>query len=565
MNTPEKDESLPNFVRERIADDVQAGRTRVCTRFPPEPNGYLHVGHAKSICLNFTMAQEFGGVCHLRFDDTNPETEETEYVESIQEDIRWLGFDWGDNQFYASDYFEQLYAFAVQLVKAGKAYVDSQSPDEIRSGRGDFHKPGTDSPHRDRSAEENLDLLQRMKDGEFDEGEHVLRAKIDMASPNLNLRDPLMYRIRKVDHHRTGDAWCIYPMYDYAHGQSDAIERITHSICTLEFQDHRPLYEWFLDALDLPKPVPEQIEFARLNLSYTVLSKRKLLELVRDGHVDGWDDPRMPTIRGMRRRGIPAAAIRNFCERVGVARRDGVVDVTLFEHSIRSELNATCPRVMGVLEPLKLVITNLDAGETVWLDAPYSPEDESLGSRKVALTRELWVDRNDFRKEAPKKWWRLAPGKEVRLRYGCLVTCDAFEEDEDGNVIELRCTWDPDSKGGAAPDGRRVRGTVHWVSAEHGVPAEVRLYDRLFSVANPSDVPEGKHFTDLMNPDSQTVVQAIVEPSLADADIGHAVQFERVGYFIVDPDSKQDGRSLVFNRTIALRDSWARREKKNKG
>lgn len=568
---PDSDSStVPNFVRDRVAAEQaeaqQAGKGfALVTRFPPEPNGYLHIGHAKSICLNFGLAQQFGGTCNLRFDDTNPEVEDPEYVLSIKEDLKWLGFEWGETEFYASSYFGQLYAWAEKLVEDGKAYVDSQSIDEIREGRGNFHKAGVDSPHRSRSVEENLDLLRRMKAGEFDEGEHVLRAKIDMQHTNLNLRDPLMYRIRKVSHHRTGTQWCIYPMYDFAHGLSDAIEGVTHSVCTLEFQDHRPLYDWFIEAVGIEAPVPRQTEFARLNLGYTVLSKRRLLELVEKNLVHGWKDPRMPTISGMRRRGIPAAALRAFCERIGVARRDGVVDLSLFEHAIREELNATSPRVMAVLDPLKLVITNMQEGERHLFDAPYMPNDENAGTRPVVLTREVYIDRADFREEAPKKWWRLAPGKEVRLRYGCLVTCTDVIKNEAGEVIELRGTWDPESKGGTSPDGRKVKGTVHWVPAQESVLATVRLYDRLFADENPMQVEEGAHFTDKLNPDSLEVIEGVrLEPSLVGIEAGKRVQFERTGYFVVDSeDSTPD--ALVFNRTIAMRDSWAKLEKKMAG
>ena len=557
----------PNFVRDMIASQQaeaqQAGQPfSVVTRFPPEPNGYLHIGHAKSICLNFGMALEFGGKCNLRFDDTNPEVEDPEYVASIKEDVKWLGFDWEDREYYASSYFAQLYDWAEKMVQEGKAYVDSQSIDEIREGRGNFHKPGVNSPFRDRSVEENLDLLRRMKAGEFDEGAHVLRAKIDMQHSNLNMRDPLMYRIRKVTHHRTGDDWCIYPMYDYAHGLSDAIEGVTHSICTLEFQDHRPLYDWFIEAVGLEPPVPKQTEFARLNLGYTVMSKRKLLELVQKELVEGWDDPRMPTISGMRRRGIPAASLRAFCERIGVARRDGVIDVSLFEHAIREELNATSPRVMAVLDPVKFVITNMGEEERHVFEAPYMPNDESSEKRPVVLTREVYVDRNDFREEAPKKWWRLAPGKEVRLRYGCLVTCTEVVKNEAGEVVELRGTWDPDSKGGTSPDGRKVKGTVHWVPAGESLDATVRLYDRLFATENPSDAPEGGEWTDNLNPDSLQVIEGVkVEPALAGLAPGSKIQFERTGYFVADAKDSGADR-LVFNRTIALRDSWAKLEKK---
>ncbi len=557
-------EASEHFVAEAIAEDRRAGRVReVVTRFPPEPNGYLHIGHAKSIVLNFTMAERFGGRCHLRFDDTNPLTESTEYVESIRRDVRWLGFDWGEHEYYASDYFEQLYQWAEQLVRAGRAYVDHQSEEEIRAGRGDYYRPGTDSPYRNRSPEENLDLLRRMRAGEFEEGECVLRAKIDMRSPDVNLRDPIMYRIRKVPHHRTGDAWCIYPMYDWAHGQSDAIEGVTHSLCTLEFRHHRPLYEWFLEALGLPEPRPRQIEFARLNMTYTVLSKRRLQQLVEGGHVRGWDDPRMPTLAGMRRRGVPPEAIVRFCRQIGVAKRDTVEDVARFEHVVREVLNAKAPRAMAVLRPVRLVIENFPEGRVEWFEAPVNPEDPSAGTRKVPFSRVLYVERDDFREAPPRKWFRLAPGREVRLRAAALVTCTGFEKDAEGNLTEIRCVWDPESRGGDAPDGRKVRGTLHWVSAEHAVEAEVRLYDRLFSDPDPSG-HEGRDFLEFLNPDSMQVLRGCkLEPSLAEAAEGVTYQFERLGYFCLDSDSRPD--ALVFNRTITLRDSWAKLEKKLRG
>ncbi|MCG8416514.1 MAG: glutamine--tRNA ligase/YqeY domain fusion protein [Proteobacteria bacterium] len=560
------DDGPSNFVREIIADDVARGRQggRVATRFPPEPNGYLHIGHAKSICLNFGMAEEFGGTCNLRFDDTNPAAEDIEYVESIQADVRWLGFDWDDRLYFASDYYDKLYRYAVYLIEEGKAYVDGLSPDQIREYRGNYYTKGKHSPDRDRPIEENLVMFERMKQGEFADGQYVLRAKIDMASPNLNMRDPPIYRIRKMSHHRTGDTWCIYPMYDFTHGLSDQIEGITHSICTLEFEDHRPLYDWFLDQLE---PVldgdirPQQIEFARLNLTYTVMSKRKLLQLVRDGHVRGWDDPRMPTLVGMRRRGFTAEALRRFCDRIGVAKRDGVVDVALLEHALREHLNATSPRVMGVLRPLKVVIENFPEGQVEEFDAPYHPEDPGYGSRKVPFTREIYIERDDFREDPPKKWFRLAAGREIRLRYACLITCVDVIKDPSGQVVELRCTWDPQSRGGTSPDGRKVRGTSHWVSADHSVAAEVRLYDRLFTQENPLDLEEGQDFTDLINPDSlEVLTDCRVEPSLAGAAPESRYQFERLGYFCVDADSTD--QRLVFNRTISLRDSWAKLEKK---
>jgi glutaminyl-tRNA synthetase len=537
---------------------VRAGKNdgRVRTRFPPEPNGYLHIGHAKSICTNFGLADRFGGQCNLRFDDTNPEAEDVEYVESIQEDVRWLGFDWGENRFFASDYFEQLHALAVRLIEEGKAYVESRSLEEIRATRGDFYKPGQESPHRSRSVTENLALFAKMKNGELPDGSHVLCAKIDMASTDVKLRDPVMYRIRRARHHRTGERWCIYPMYDWAHGQSDAIEGITHSICTLEFKNHRGLYHWYLDQVALPHH-PEQIEFARLNLTYTVLSKRRLKELVETKLVAGWDDPRMPTLAGLRRRGYTPEAIRAFCERIGVSTRDSVVDVSLLEHALREHLNATSPRVMAVLRPLKVTIENLPEGQVEWFDAPYDPEKPEGPSRKVPLARDLFIEREDFAENAGKKWFRLAPGQEVRLRYACLVRCVDVKRDARGEVTELVCTWDPASRGGSAPDGRKVKGTLHWVSASHAVSAEVRLYDRLFKEEDPDrGHDQGVDWKTNINPASlETVHGARLEPSLASAKPGERFQFERLGYFCVDLDSKA-GR-LVYNRTIALKDSWA--------
>ena len=552
-------ENAPNFIHDLVRADLGEGKHGgwVITRFPPEPNGYLHIGHAKSICLNFTTAElSEKGRCHLRFDDTNPEAEDTEYVDAIREDVRWLGFDWGSHEYFASDYFGRLYDCAVDLIERGLAYVDSQSLDAIRQSRGDFYSPGVNSPFRDRGVEENLDLFARMRAGGFEEGAHVLRAKIDMASKDVNLRDPLMYRIRKVTHHRTGDDWCIYPMYDYAHPMSDAFEGITHSVCTLEFAHHNPLYQWFVSHFDFD-PVPRQYEFARLNLTYTVMSKRLLKRLVEEGHVSGWDDPRMPTIAGMRRRGYTPAAIRRFAERIGVSRRDSVVDVGLLEHALREDLNATSPRTMAVLRPLKLVIENLDEGEEIELEAPFSSDDPSFGSRRLHLTREVFIERDDFMEEPIKKWFRLAPGKEVRLRYGALVTCTEVVKDRAGHIIELRCSWDPESKGGNAPDGRKVRGTIHWVSATHAVDAEVRLYDRLFNEENPLDEAHPGEFTDRIHPESLEVVEgAKLEPSLAPRGPGERVQFERLGYFVVDPDSTPS--RPVYNRTIQLKDSWAK-------
>ena len=552
---PTVDSGPTHFIRERIEADIASGKHggKVATRFPPEPNGYLHIGHAKAISVDFGLAEELGGTCNLRMDDTNPTKEESHYVEAIARDVEWLGYRWNGEIRYASDYFEQLYEWAEVLVKNGDAYVDSQSIEEIRKNRGNFYEPGVDSPYRDRSVDENLELLRKMRAGELAEGEAVLRARIDMQHKNLNMRDPLIYRILKQPHHRTGDTWCIYPMYDYAHGLSDAIEGITHSICTLEFEDHRPLYDWFIAQLPTPA-VPEQIEFARLKMSYTMMSKRRLLQLVNEGHVSGWDDPRMPTLSGMRRLGFPAEAIRNFCDRIGVAKRDGIVDVGLLEHAVREVLNRTAPRRMGVIDPLKLVITNYPEGETETFEAINNPEDEAAGTRPVPFSRELWVERADFREEAPKKWYRLAPGREVRLRAACLVTCDEVIKNDAGEVIELRCSWDPESRGGKSPDGRKVRGTLHWVSAAHAVDAEIRLYDRLFRVENPEGPGD-------LNPESLVVKTGCkLEPSLGGAAPGTTFQLERLGYFCVDPDSAGD--RLVLNRTITLRDSWAKLEKK---
>ncbi len=550
------DQPPKDFIREIIEDDLASGRHEtIVTRFPPEPNGYLHIGHAKSIVLNFGVAREYGGRCHLRFDDTNPTKEEMEFVESIMEDVRWLGYDWGEHLHFASDYFEQLYQWAEYLVERGLAYVDDQSAEEIRATRGTLTEPGTPSPWRDRSVEENLDLLRRMRAGEFPDGSRVLRAKIDMASPNLNLRDPVLYRILHEPHHRTGDTWCLYPMYDFAHGQSDAIEGITHSLCTLEFENHRPLYDWFLDHLPVPHR-PRQIEFARLNLTYTVLSKRKLLRLVEEGHVNGWDDPRMPTLSGLRRRGYTPESIRTFCERVGVARRDSTVDVALLEWAVRDHLNTTVRRVMGVLRPVKLVIENYPEELVEEFEAPFFPDDPSrMGFRKVPFCRELWIEGSDFMEDPPKKFWRLAPGREVRLRWAYLVTCTGVVKDEAGRIVEIRATYDPATRGGDAPDGRRVRGTIHWVSARHAVEAEVRLYDRLFSVPEPG--AGGRDFLEDLNPTSLEVIpDARLEPSLAGVEPGDRFQLERTGYFCADPDSTPD--RPVLNRTVPLRDSWAK-------
>ena len=557
--TINEESALSNFIQQAIAGDNESGRfdRRVHTRFPPEPNGYLHIGHAKSICLNFGLARDFGGLCNLRFDDTNPTKESVEYVESQKEDVRWLGFDWHDRELYASDYFDELYEFAKQLVLKGKAYVDSLSQDEIREYRGTLTEPGRESPYRERSVEENIDLLERMKDGEFPDGAHVLRAKIDMASPNINMRDPVMYRILNTEHHRTGDKWRIYPMYDFAHGQSDSIERITHSICTMEYEDHRPLYDWFLEELGMYQP--RQIEFARLNLSHTVLSKRRLLRLVEGGYVNGWDDPRMPTIAGFRRRGYTPEAIRDFCDRIGVAKNAAIIDIALLEHSLRDHLNKTAPRALAVIRPLKIVITNYPEGETDWLDAVNNPEDETAGTRKVPFSRELYIERDDFMEAPPRRFYRLAPGREVRLRYGYFIKCEEVVKDEDGEVIELRCTYDPETRGGSAPDGRRVRATLHWVSAAHAIDAEVRLYDHLFTRWNPDEeADDGADWLSFMNPESLVVVEAAkLEPSLAGASPGSRYQFERQGYFCVDTRDSMSGKP-IFNRTTTLRDTWAR-------
>jgi glutaminyl-tRNA synthetase len=552
-----------NFIRETILDDLKTNKYggRVHTRFPPEPNGYLHIGHAKSINLNFGLAAEFGGKCNLRFDDTNPSKEETEYVDSIIEDARWLGGDWGDRLFYASDYFGQLHEWAVQLIKAGKAYVCDLSADEVRRQRGTLTEPGQESPYRNRSVEENLDLFARMKAGEFPDGARTLRAKIDMASPNLNMRDPVMYRILHAEHHRTGNKWCIYPMYDFAHGQSDSIERITHSICTLEFEDHRPLYDWYVQQLGIYHP--QQIEFDRLNLTYTLLSKRKLLQLVQQGLVRGWDDPRMPTISGLRRRGYTPEAIRSFCRRVGVSKTNGTTELGLLEYFLREDLNKRVPRVMAVLRPLRLIIDNYPEGQVEHMEAVNNPEDPSQGTRQVPFSRMLYIEQDDFREDPPKQYFRLSPGREVRLRYGYLVTCTSVVKDASGQVTEVHCSYDPATRGGNTPDGRKVKGTIHWVSAEHTIDAEVRLYDNLFTKENPSEVAEGQDFTANLNPNSLEVVSAAkLEPSVRDAKPGSRYQFERLGYFSVDPDTTP--RKLVFNRTVALRDTWAKIEKKSK-
>ncbi len=558
----------PNFIRNIIEEDLKTNKYggRVHTRFPPEPNGYLHIGHAKSICLNFGLAAEYGGVCNLRFDDTNPTKEEEEYVASIKEDVRWLGFDWEDREYYASDYFDQLYEYAVQLIKAGKAYVDSLSAEEIREFRGTLTEPGRESPYRNRSVEENLDLFERMRAGEFEDGACVLRAKIDMTSPNLNMRDPVMYRVLHASHHRTGDKWCIYPMYDFAHGQSDSIEGITHSICTLEFEDHRPLYDWFIEQLNIHHP--QQIEFARLNLTYTVMSKRKLMRLVEEGHVEGWDDPRMPTISGLRRRGYTPDSIRNFCERIGVAKKESMVDIALLEHCVREDLNKRAPRVMGVLRPLRVVIDNYPEDRVEELEAINNPEDAGMGTRNLPFSKVLYIERDDFMEDPPKKFFRLSPGREVRLRYAYFVRCvDVVKDGKTGEVTELRCTYDPSTRGGDAPDGRKVKATLHWVSAAHAIRAEVRLYDRLFIKPNPEEDKGDTDFIDYLNPKSlEILASCFLEPSLKGAGPGSRYQFERLGYFCVDSKHSTANR-LVFNRTVTLRDQWARIQKtvKKKG
>ncbi len=560
-NPETRDSSLEkrqlNFIEQIIEQDRAHGKNegRVHTRFPPEPNGYLHIGHAKSICLNFGLAQQYGGKCNLRFDDTNPTKEETEYVDSICDDIRWLGFQW-DGEFHASDYFEQLHEWAVLLIQKGKAYVCDLTAEQMREYRGTLSTPGRDSPHRDRSVAENLDLFARMKNGEFPDGSRTLRRKIDMASPNLNMRDPVMYRILHAAHHRTGDKWCIYPMYDFTHGESDSIEGITHSICTLEFEDHRPLYDWYIENIGIHHP--QQIEFARLNLTYTVMSKRKLLQLVQEKHVNGWDDPRMPTIRGLRRRGFSPASIRNFCKTIGVAKFNSTIDRVVLENAVRDDLNRTASRVMAVLRPLRVVIENFAAGETLELEAINNPEDESAGRRIVPFSRELYIERDDFMEDPPKNYFRLGPGREVRLRYAFFLKCEEVIKDASGEVTELRCTYDPATKGGKAPDGRKVKGTIHWVSAEHALRAEVRLYDHLFSVQNPDEPPPGGTFLDNLNPKSlEVLTDCRLEPSLAEAAPGSCYQFERLGYFYVDPVDSRQG-APIFNLTVSLRDTWAR-------
>jgi glutaminyl-tRNA synthetase len=549
-----------NFVRDIILEDLKTNKFqgRVQTRFPPEPNGHLHIGHAKAICLDFGLADEFGGRTNLRYDDTNPSKEETEYVDSIQEDVKWLGYQW-DGLFYASDYFDQLYAWAVQLIKAGKAYVDDLSPDEIREYRGTLTAPGKDSPYRNRSVEENLDLFARMRVGEFPDGSHVLRAKIDMASPNLNMRDPVMYRILHAEHHRTGKKWCVYPMYDFAHGQSDSLERVTHSLCTLEFEDHRPLYNWFIEQLGIFPS--QQTEFDRLNLTYTLLSKRKLLQLVQEGRVSGWDDPRMPTIAGIRRRGYTPEAIRNFCGAIGVSKTTGVIELAMLEHFVREDLNKRVPRVMAVLRPLKVVIDNYPETLVEEMDAVNNPEDASAGTRKVPFSRVLYIEQDDFREDPPKQYYRLSPGREVRLRYGYFITCTKVVKNDQGEVVEVHCTYDPATRGGNAPDGRKVKATIHWVSAAHAIDAEVRLYENLFTKEDPNQTEDGQDFTANLNPASLEVLPACkLEPSLATAAVGSRYQFERLGYFCVDLESRPG--KPVFNRTVALKDTWAKIEKK---
>ncbi|WAC07019.1 MAG: glutamine--tRNA ligase/YqeY domain fusion protein [Thermodesulfobacteriota bacterium] len=566
MKTPPADKTESpgpsNFIKNIIDEDLKNNKNggRVNTRFPPEPNGYLHIGHAKSICLNFGIAAEYQGLCNLRFDDTNPNKEEEEYVNSIMEDVRWLGFDWGDRLYYASDYFEQLYQWAVRLIKEGKAYVDSLSAEEIRKHRGTLTQPGKDSPFRNRSREENLNLFERMRAGEFEDGTHVLRAKIDMTSPNVNMRDPVMYRILHATHHRTGDKWCIYPMYDFTHGQSDSLEGITHSICTLEFEDHRPLYDWYIDALAIHHP--RQIEFARLNLTYTVMSKRKLLQLVQEKYVSGWDDPRMPTIAGLRRRGYTPEAIRVFCERIGVAKSNSIVDIALLEYCLRENLNLRSPRVMVVLRPLRVIITNYPESQVEQMEAINNPEDLSTGSRTVPFSRALYIEQDDFREDPPKKFFRLAPGQEVRLRYAYIIKCEnVIKDDKTGEIIEIHCTYDPETKSGSPQSSRMVKGTIHWVSAAHAIEAEVRLYDRLFVKPNPDDAKDSSDFRDHVNPKSlETLTSCRIEPSLADAVPGSRYQFERLGYFCVDSVDSAPGK-LVFNRTVSLRDTWAKIEK----
>jgi len=554
-NNNESDTARLDFIRQIVADDLKTGKWdgRVATRFPPEPNGYLHIGHAKSICLNFGVAEEFNGTCNLRFDDTNPEKEEQEYVDSIIEDIRWLGFDWDDRLYFGSDYFEQMYRYAIQLVKAGKAYVCDLNAEQIREYRGTLTEPGKDSPYRNRSVEENLDLFERMRAGEFTDGSRTLRAKIDMSHPNLNMRDPIMYRVLHATHHRTGDKWCIYPTYDWAHGLEDSIEKITHSICTLEFENHRPLYDWFLDAVGAYHP--QQIEFARLNLNYTVMSKRKLLQLVQQGRVSGWDDPQMPTISGLRRRGYSPESIRNFCKVIGVNKFNSTIDIAFLEHCVREDLNKTSPRVMAILRPMKVIIDNYPEDKIEEMEAINNPEDASAGTRKVPFSRQLYIEQDDFMEQPPKKFYRLAPGREVRLRYAYFIKCTNVVKNADGQIVELHCTYDPATKGGDAPDGRKVKATLHWVSARHAIDAEVRLYNNLFTKENPEDVEEDQDFTVDLNPNSLEVLTGCkVEPSLKDVKPLQRFQFERLGYFCVDPDGSNE--KLIFNRTVTLKDEW---------
>ena len=560
-NEEAKNKPSLNFIESIIEDDLKNNKNegRIHTRFPPEPNGYLHIGHAKSICLNFGLAQKYNGLCNLRFDDTNPVKEDVEYIDSIIEDIKWLGFDWKDRLYYASDYFDQLYKWAIKLIEDGKAYIDDQNAEAISEQRGTPSKPGSNSPYRNRSIEENLDLFTRMKNGEFADGEKVLRAKIDMASPNMHLRDPAVYRIKHTDHHRTGDKWCIYPMYDFAHGESDYLERITHSICTLEFEVHRPLYDWFLDQIIDSSYRPRQIEFARLNLSYTIMSKRKLLELVEEKYVDAWDDPRLPTISGLRRRGYTPDSIKNFADRIGIAKRNNIIDVAMLEHSVREDLNKKASRRMAVLDPVKLVITNFPDETTEYLDAVNNPEDENAGKRKVPFSKELYIERNDFMEDPPRKYFRLSPGKEVRLRYAYIIKCENVIKNENGEIIEIHCSYDPETKSGTGTAQRKVKGTIHYVSAKHAIKAEVRLYDRLFIKENPDIAEEGKDFKSNINPDSLKVIECFMEPELINAKPLEHFQFERQGYFCVDKDSSEE--KLIFNRTVLLRDSWAKKNK----
>ena len=562
MNESETEEKPLDFIRSMVKQDQEDGKNegRVHTRFPPEPNGYLHLGHAKSICLNFGIAEEFNGLCNLRLDDTNPVAEKTEYAQAIMDDLRWLGFDWEERLFHASDYFGQLHDWAVQLIQDHKAFVCDLTFEEMRELRGNLIEPGKESPFRDRTVEENLDLFQQMKEGSFAEGSKTLRAKIDMSSPNLNLRDPVLYRILDQEHPKTGSVWKIYPSYDFAHGQSDSIEGITHSLCTLEFEHHRPLYDWFCENLGIHHP--QQIEFARLNLNYTVMSKRKMLRLVQEGHVQGWDDPRMPTLSGMRRRGFTAQAIKNFCERVGLAKRENVIEIELLEYCLRDDLNKKAVRRLGVLNPLKITIENYQSGQTEEVDAINNPEDVDAGTRKILFSNEIFIDRNDFMEDPPKKYFRLTPGKEVRLKYAYYITCKEVVKDENGEVCELICTYDPESRGGDSPDGRKVKGTIQWVDARSAVACKINLYDRLFSNPNPEDGEEGKDFVDCLNPDSLEIVEsALVEPSVQDLEVGEPMQLERVGYFCIDSDQAEDG-SLVLNRSVAMRDSWAKKAKK---